>query len=162
MLFEPKGTLSISLEKKSYIPGEIVKGTVKLSFDNPVKARRFLISLIGEEWVEVSCGGGKSRRSKKEEVKIHAEETELSGEGMYDFVEKRFQFKIPEDAPPTIWMAQNSSARVSNSDEWKVDYPLLGISSSYDGGAGLRWVVHAKLDIQLGKDKNAGEEIFVS
>ncbi len=112
--------------------------------------------------MEVSCGGGKSRRSKKEEVKIHAEETELSGEGMYDFVEKRFQFKIPEDAPPTIRMGQNSSARASNSNEWKVDYPLSGISSSYDGGAGLRWVVHVKLDIPWGRDKDAIEEIFIS
>ncbi|HEY9245532.1 MAG TPA: hypothetical protein VIO11_01670 [Candidatus Methanoperedens sp.] len=61
MLFEPKGTLSIDLTKKSYMPGEAVKGKVKLSIDNPVKARRFLISLIGEEWVEVSCGSGRNR-----------------------------------------------------------------------------------------------------
>ncbi len=162
MFFEPKGTLSISLEKKAYMPGEVIKGKVRLSLDAPIKARRFLISLIGEEWVEISCGGGRSRRSKKEEIKIHVEEIELSGEGMYDIVEKCFQCKIPENAPPTIWMAQNYSTRASNSDVWKVDYPLFGISSSYDGGAGLRWLVHAKLDIPWGRDKNAREEIFVS
>ncbi|HEY9245531.1 MAG TPA: hypothetical protein VIO11_01665 [Candidatus Methanoperedens sp.] len=81
---------------------------------------------------------------------------------MYDFVEKNFQFKIPEDAPPTIWMARNSSSRAASSDKWKVDYPLFGVYSSYDGGAGLRWLIHAKLDIPWGKDKNAREEIFVS
>jgi hypothetical protein len=161
MLFEPKGTLSIGMEKKSYIPGEVVKGRVRLSLDNPVKARRFSVSLIGEEWVEVSCGSGKSRQSKKEEVSIHAEDIELSGEGMYGFAEKDFQFRIPENALPTIWMAQNSSAKTSKPGEWKVDYPLFGKYSSYDGGAGLRWIVKAKLDIPWGRDKNAREEIFV-
>jgi hypothetical protein len=162
MLFEPKGTLSIGLEKISYIPGDVVKGRVRLSLDNPVKARRFSVSFIGEEWVEVSCGTSKSRRSKKEEVNIHAEDIELSGEGMYDFAEKDFQFRIPENAPPTIWMAPNSSVKTSKSGEWIVDYPLFGVCSSYDGGAGFRWIVKAKLDIPWGLDKNAREEILVS
>ena len=112
--------------------------------------------------MEVSCGGGKSRRSKKEEVNIHAEDIELSGEGMYDFAEKDFQFRIPENAPPTILMAPNSSVKTSKSNEWIVVYSLFGKCSSYDGGAGFRWIVKAKLDIPLGIDKNTREEIFVS
>ncbi len=140
-MFEPKGTLEIELVKKSYTPGETIKGTVKLLLDNPVKARRFLILFTGEEWVNISCGSGKSRRYKKEEIKIHAEEIELSGEGMYSFVEKNFQFSIPKDAPPTICMQQEPSA-----DE---------------EGAGLRWFLHAKLDVPWGKDKNAREEVDI-
>ena len=132
-ILEPKGTLDIDLSKKDYIPGETVKGTIKLVLEKPVKARRFLVSLVGEEWVDVSCGGGKTRRVKKEEVKIHNNEIELSGEGVYDFVQKNFQFKIPEDAPPTI-----------KGDE-----------------AGLRWLVHAKLDIPMGRDMNEWVELFV-
>lgn len=165
MLLEPKGTLSIDLTQKSYSPGEMIKGTVKLSLDKPVKARRFSISLIGEEWVDVSCGAGKSRRSKKEEIEIHAEEIELSGEGMYDFARRNFQFRIPEDAPPTIWMEpQNPIMKTEKSKEWIVDYSLFNITVSYgipDGRAGFRWVVKATLDIPWGRDKNATEEIFV-
>ncbi len=40
-MFEPKGTLTIALTKKSYNPEETIKGTVKLLLDNPVKARCF-------------------------------------------------------------------------------------------------------------------------
>jgi len=132
-IFEPGGTLVITLMKNSFIPGEKVKGKVKLVLDKPVKARRFLISLNGEEWVDVSCGSGKSRRAKKDEISIHANEIELSGEKVYDFMEKDFEFKIPENAPPTIEGA----------------------------GAGLQWFVHAKLDIPMGQDKNALEELIV-
>ena len=115
------------------MPGETLKGRVKLILDKPVKARRFLVSLIGEEWVDISCGSGKYSREKKEEIKIHGDEIELSGESVYEFVEKDFEFKIPENAPPTI-----------------------------DGdGAGLRWFLHAKLDIPMGRDKNARVELFV-
>ncbi|VVB94320.1 Uncharacterised protein [uncultured archaeon] len=132
-LLEPGGTLDIGLKKDSFMPGETLKGRVKLILDKPVKARRFLVSLIGEEWVDISCGSGKSRRAKKEEIKIHGDEIELSGESVYEFVEKDFEFKIPENAPPTI-----------------------------DGdGAGLRWFLHAKLDIPMGRDKNARVELFV-
>jgi hypothetical protein len=109
IIFEPEGTLTVNLIKKSYIPGEVVKGTVKLFLDQPVKARRLLISLTGEEWVNVSCGGGKNRRYKKEETKIHTEEIEFSGEDLYTIVEKNFQFKIPENAPPSIWMNPKDS-----------------------------------------------------
>jgi hypothetical protein len=132
-IFEPGGTLDIGFMKISFMPGETVKGRVKLVLDKPVKARRLLISLRGEEWVDVSCGSGKSRRAKKEEIKIHSDEIELSGERVYDFVEKDFEFKIPENAPPTI-----------------------------EGeGAGLQWFVHAKLDIPMGRDKNARVDLFV-
>ncbi len=163
MFFEPKGILSIELIKKSYVPGEVVKGKVRLSLDEPVKARRFLVSLIGEEWVDVVCGSGKSRRSKKEEVYIHAEDIELSGEGMYDFAEKGFQFRIPENAQPTILMEpQNLAVKTDKPEGWKLDYPLFGRYTSYVGGAGLRWIVKAKLDIPWGKDKNTVEDIFVS
>jgi len=74
---------------------------------------------------------------------------------MYDFAEKDFQFRIPENTLPTIRMAQNSSIKTSKSGEWIVDSPLFGICSSYDGRAGFRWIVKAKLDIPWGIDKNA-------
>lgn len=132
-ILEPEGTIDIDLIQKSFTPGDAVKGTVKLVLKKPVKARRFLILLVGEEWVDVSCGSGKTRRYKKEEINIHSEEIQLSGEGLFDFMEKNFEFKIPENAPPTI-----------NGEE-----------------AGLRWLVHAKLDVPMGRDKNAREELFV-
>jgi len=132
-IFEPEGTLDIDLIKNSFVPGEMVKGTVKLVLKKPVNARRFLVSLIGEEWVDVSCGSGKTRQHKKEEINIHSEIIQLSGETLIDFMEKDFEFKIPENAPPTI-----------EGDE-----------------AGLRWLVHAKLDVPMGRDKNERVEVFV-
>ena len=132
-ILEPEGILDIDLIQNSFMPGEMVKGTVKLVLKKPVNARRFMVSLIGEEWVDVSCGSGKTRQAKKEETNIHSEVIQLSGEGLIDFVEKNFEFKIPENAPPTI-----------KGEE-----------------AGLRWLVHAKLDVPMGRDKNERVEVFV-
>jgi hypothetical protein len=132
-ILEPEGTLDIDLIKNSFMPGEMVKGIVKLVLKKPVNTRRFMVSLIGEEWIDVSCGSGKSRRAKKEEINIHIEVIQISGEGLLDFAENNFEFKIPENAPPTI-----------KGDE-----------------AGLRWLVHAKLDVPMGRDKNERVELFV-
>lgn len=132
-IFEPEGTLDIDLIKNSFMPGEMVKGTVKLVLKKPVNARGFMVSLIGEEWVDVSCGSGKTRQAKKEEINIHSDAIQLSGEALIDFMEKNFEFKIPENAPPTI----------------------------KGNEAGLRWRVHAKLDVPMGRDKNERVELFV-
>ena len=132
-IFEPEGTLDIDLIRNSLTPGEVVEGTVRLILKKPARARRFQVSLIGEEWVDVGCGSGKTRREKKEEINIHSEIIQLSGEGHIHFMEKNFEFSIPENAPPTI----------------------------EGDGAGLRWLVHAKLDVPMGRDKNKRVEVFV-
>ncbi len=165
MVFEPEGTLIIDFIRNSYLPGEAVKGRIRLNLDKPIKARRLLISLIGEEWIDVSCGSGKNRTSKSEEVEIHREDIELSGEGMYSAVEKTFEFRIPEDAPPTIWMhPSDPSAGTMKQKGWGFKYSLSVFSLSIgpgSRGAGFRWIVHAKMDIPWGIDKNTREEIFV-
>ncbi len=171
-ILEPHGTLSINLTKKSYIPGEVVKGTVKLLLEKPAKVERFLISLIGEEWVNVSCGRKDNHEFKTEEIKIHAEEIQLCDEGIYSNVEKNFEFRIPDNAPPTIW-PRDPTVHTVKSKGWEIESESIthmsfsyGTETYYSDptawGAGLRWVVHAKLDIPWGRDKNAKEEIFIA
>jgi len=111
----------------------MVKGTVKLVLKKTCQCKAILVSLIGEEWVDVSCGSGKTRRARKEEINIHSEVIQISGEGLLDFVEKNFEFKIPEDAPPTI----------------------KGMRQDFDGWCMQSW------DVPMGRDKNERVEVFV-
>lgn len=146
MILKPDGTLEIVLGKNSFKPGDAVSGRVKLTLKNPVMARRLMVSLKGEEWVYVTCGGGKSRTIHKKELKIHYEETELSGDVTYRSAEKDFKFILPSNAPPTILLTPESiDSRVK---QWE--------------GTGLRWIVQVKLDIPLGLDLDAEQEISVS
>ena len=146
MIFRPDGTLDLQIAKSSFKPGDAVDGRVKLSLAKPVKARRLVVSLIGEEWVYITCGGGKNRTIYEKKIRLHDESIELSGDVTYRAVEKDFKFKLPENAPPTILlMPETFGSRIEHME-----------------GTGLRWMVEVKLDIPLGKDMNAEKEIFVS
>jgi len=146
MIFRPDGTLNLHIAKSSFKPGDVVAGRVKLSLSKPVKARRLVVSLIGEEWVYITCGGGKSRTVYEKNIRLHDESIELSGEVTYRAVEKDFQFRLQATAQPTILlMPETFGSRIEHME-----------------GTGLRWIVEVKLDIPLGKDMNAEQEIFVS
>jgi len=146
MIFRPDGTLDLQIAKSSFKPGDAVDGRVKLSLAKPVKARRLVVSLIGEEWVYITCGGGKNRTIYEKKIRLHDESIELSGDVTYRAVEKDFKFKLPENAPPAILlMPETFGSRIEHME-----------------GTGLRWMVEVKLDIPLGKDMNAEKEIFVS
>ncbi len=146
MIFRPDGTLDLHIAEKSFKPGDVVAGRVKLSLAKPVKARRLVVSLIGEEWVYITCGGGKSRTIYDKKIRLHDESIELSGEITYRTVEKDFQFRLPVNAPPTILLTPETiESRIKNME-----------------GTGLRWIIEVKLDIPLGMDFNSEQEIFVS
>ena len=157
------GSLAISLreEKAAYSPGERLAGTVELSTTS-VHARSLTISLRCYEFVKVSCGSGSykmgggsfkigsvrgsyrigsgSRASKEEWLVIYSTELVLGGEGDYSVMKRDFEFTIPRDAPPTI-------AR----------FP----GDLQESGAGVKWELHAKLDVPWGVDLNARKTIFV-
>ncbi len=145
MIFRPDGSLDLKIAEKSFKPGDIVAGRVKLSLAKPVKARRLVVSLIGEEWVYINCGSGKNRTQYENEIRLHEESIELSGEVTYREVEKDFKFKLPVNAPPAILLTPES----------------IGSRIDHMEGTGLRWIVEVKLDIPMGMDLNAEQEIFI-
>jgi hypothetical protein len=102
MIFRPDGTLDLHIAERSFKPGDIIEGRVKLSLAKPVKARRLVVSLRGEEWVYITCGGGKNRTIYDNKIRLQDEFIELSGDVTYRAAEKDFKFKLPENAPPTI------------------------------------------------------------
>lgn len=105
MIFGPDGTLDLHIAERSFKPGDVVAGRVKLSLSKPVKARRLVVSLIGEEWVYITCGGGKNRTIYEKNIPLHDESIELSGEVTYRAVEKDFQFRLPANAPQEIFVS---------------------------------------------------------
>lgn len=136
------GTLIITVhgEKAVYLPGERISGTVELRQGGTIHARSLSIALRCHEFVSVSCGSGKHRRSKEEWVPISSREFQLGGEGDYSDCRRDFELEVPADAPPTI------KRRPEDSQE---------------AGAGIKWELHARLDVPWGVDANARKTIFV-
>ena len=47
-MFGSKGKIDISVQRISYAPGDVIRGSVALTLKKPVKARELSISLIGQ------------------------------------------------------------------------------------------------------------------
>lgn len=156
--------IQIEIQKREFLPGEKVSGKVHLYAENPVKARQFSISLVAKEWVNISCGSGKSKRGKVEERIIHSQQIILGGESEYIKVDREFSFEIPKDAPPTISRdPPNIEGSVSTASAVGaiVTKTLIGEKDASNIGAGLRWALIAKLDIPWSFDMNREEILFV-
>lgn len=133
-------SIEVKTEKQRYKPGESVSGTVSIKARSPIRARVLSASLIGEEWVNVSCGSGKSRKGKWDEVILFRNDSALGSEKEYGNQAYSFSFEIPANAPPTI----------SASDAFGAET-----------GGGLRWYVEAKLNLPNAPDIKGRAYIFV-
>jgi hypothetical protein len=133
--------LSVSTRKESgeYFPGDKVEGSVKLSSLREVRARSISVSLSCAEWVGPGKAGGKRREG--EETSVWKKEKKLGGSHGYASGEWEFAFVIPKDAMPTI------------TPEPSRPHPTEG--------AGLKWYLHAKMDIPASIDLHAYKQVFV-
>lgn len=120
--------IKIELFKEAFLPGDRVKGIVKLVIDKPVKARVIKLSIIGMEQTSITVGSGDSRSTYhdhnfmlKQDVilqsPMYAENMELEP-GSYEF---RFEFSIPIYALPSY---AGRHVRISYILNAKVDVPL--------------------------------------
>lgn len=132
--------ITVNSEKLHYKPGDKISGSVELRQGGSIHARSFIIALACSEFVNVSCGSGKHRRHKLEEVGVRRREVVLGGDADYSSCRRDFELAIPEDAPPTVQQHPGDEQRF---------------------GAGVKWVLHAKLDVPWGTDANAWKKIFV-
>jgi hypothetical protein len=78
---------------------------------------------------------------KNESIALFRKEIILRKESDFGPSRYPFEFVLPPDAPPTAQTITNDS------------------QEGY--GAGIKWVIHAKLDVPMGRDANAYKKIFV-
>lgn len=161
-----KGRISISVQKTSYAPGDTVCGNVVLTLKAPVKAREVSISLIAEQWVvsrhEQSSfgisgggiGGGHSKSSFKQKVRVYDFKRPLDGEKEYtEGREYRFEIKIPADV--ARMPEPEGEVRRASKIAQAVNLMLEDRSSP------IKWYLLAKLDIPRGRDISKKLEITI-
>jgi len=74
-----KGKIDIAIPKTNFNPGEVISGIATLTMKKTAKARRFTISLIGEQKIIERVGTSRSSRK----VRIYEFEQQLDGEKEY-------------------------------------------------------------------------------
>jgi hypothetical protein len=102
------GQIYYDLPGNTYLPGQVVKGSVNLVIDKPVKARAVQLDILGLEKTRVVVGSGNSSRTYIEKNyilkdKIYLYPPEAGGEHEFEpgTYKNEIQFKIPDSAPPS-------------------------------------------------------------
>lgn len=119
--------ISIELPKEAYLPGEIIKGTVRLDLEKSVKARAVKLRIIGLEKTSVTVGSGDDRHTYRERYYILKNDIILHSPSYDDDLELDpgnyafwFEFILPGDALPSY---RGTNASVTYTLEARVDVP---------------------------------------
>jgi len=93
--------VEVLFDSDSYLPGDTVTATVRVTTDKAFKCNRIVARVLGEVYVTVVRGAGKHRHTYREHLEILREHVVLSeatniNPGTYDYP---FTFTIPQTAP---------------------------------------------------------------
>jgi hypothetical protein len=132
--------ISIALDenKTEFRPGELVTGKVKLHTCGKVNARKFHIVLSCVEWMNPNKS---DNEEEAKEVSLWKKNFELGEKGEYKAGEWVFGFQLPPQSIPTIACEPRNKF--------------------CQKGAGVKWFLHAQMDIPSSLDLHAFKQVFV-
>ncbi len=132
--------ISIELEgnRAEYKPGEALKGKVKLHTFGKVDARKFHVVLCCAEWMS---GHKSDNEEEAKEVPLWKKDFVLGEKGTYRAGEWDFEFKVPPESIPTI--------------------ACEPCNKFCQKGAGVKWFLHAQMDVPSSLDLHAYKQVFV-
>jgi hypothetical protein len=139
--------ITLMLEKYNFTPGEMAKGTIKLSLKKPTYARKLQVSLIGVRRVR--------RGNSWQWQTVYDFDMPVSGEKEYQQEELSFQLQIP----PDILQARTSQQAVQDSLEDKLGSAGKFISAISVGTGTTNWKIRAQLDVPKKLDVKVDQDI---
>ena len=145
-LFGPP-KITLMLEKYNFTPGEVAKGTIKLSLKKPTYARKLQVSLIGVRRVR--------RGNSWQWQTVYDFDMPVSGEREYQQEEVSFQLHIP----PDILNPRTSQQAMQESLEDKLGAAGKFISAISVGTGTTNWKIRAQLDIPKALDVKVDQDI---
>jgi len=149
-----KEKISVTLDKYDYVPGNTIKGMVKLQLKKPTQARKLQVSFRGsrtETQTGMGVGPTASNRRGSRTVHVYDFTMPLDGEKEYLEGEYPFEIKIPEDIKQTV---QTPKGKVGTAVT-----ALKAISGVYSR---IDWYVEAKLDVPMKLDVRKTQKIVLS
>jgi hypothetical protein len=152
--------ITLTLEKYDYIPGDTIKGKIKLNLKKPVQARKLSVAFIGKKishqssasvaGIAVGASGGRNRSKHSSQI-IYNFDMPIDGEKEYQKEEYPFEIKIPTD------LSQNNPQMEGKlGGVLKAAQMLGGVSTRID------WYVKAELDVPMKLDIKKSQKIVLS
>lgn len=142
-----KGKIELSLDKRTFSPGEKIRGSVSLKLKKPVHASKIAVRFRGVK--KSTSGVGKSRRTTS--TTIHDYTLELDGEKDYTKGDYTFEISIPGNILSQTPQLEGVLGSVA-----KVAQTLGGLTER------LRWYIQAYLDIPKSTDIRKTVEINIT
>jgi hypothetical protein len=100
--------ITVDLQRKSFFPGQIVKGTINVMIEKHIKVRAVQLEIVGFEKTKVIIGSGRSSDAVIEKNYILQDKVYLKPPKMGEEYEldsgdytSEFEFRIPYSAPPS-------------------------------------------------------------
>jgi hypothetical protein len=147
--------MTLTLEKFSFKPDDMVKGIVNLSLKNPTKARKLEVALIGKVRTTHRDSDGDIHSQDKT---VYDFTLPLDGEKEYQHGQYPFEIKIQSD------ILQGSSSGQQMQVELGTKLGTLGsvLGQMLTGQKPIQWMIHAHLDIPWKLDVRKSQDIVIS
>ncbi len=149
-----KEKITLSLEKYSFKPGEMVKGNISLNLKKEIYARKLEVSLIGiRKTKQYSTRGSQSSYQK-----VYDFDLPVSGEKDYHNEQYPFELPIPSD------ILSEKTYRDSATEKLEDKLGAAGslISAVTMGKSRIEWKIRAQLDIPKKLDVKKSQDIVIS
>lgn len=148
-----KGKINVTLNKTVFVPGDTIEGTAALKLRKSVKARRFMVSLIGTEKTRERRPGESTDDINTQE--IYRFDVDLDGEKEYQSSgENTYEFKIK--TPPDIL------GSIMPTSEGVVGGILRTAKYLQNLDRQLFWHIQTRLDVPLGFDVTKQTQITIT
>lgn len=146
--------MTLTLEKFSFKPDDMVKGIVNLSLKKPTKARKLEVALIGK--VRTTHRDSDGDIHSQDET-VYDFTLPLDGEKEYQHGQYPFEIKIQSD------ILHGSSSGQQMQMELNKKLGILGsVLGQMTGPKPIHWMIHAHLDIPWKLDVQKSQDIVIS
>lgn len=147
--------MTLTLEKFSFKPDDIVKGIVNLSLKKPIKARKLEVALIGKVRTTHRDSDGDIHTEDKT---IYDFTLPLDGEKEYQNGQYPFEIKIQSD----LLQASSSGKQIQLELEKKLGNLGSVLGQMVMGQRPIHWMIHTHLDIPWKLDVQKSQDIVIS
>jgi hypothetical protein len=148
-----RGTVRLELDRTRLAPGDALRGRVVLALDEPIDAKRLVVTLAAHQrTVEIKRDRG-NRVPVSSRTQIYHLDRELSGPTAYASSTVAFELDVPPDALDLH--AAAGSHPIAD--------VVREVASVFSPTAGpIEWSVTARLDISWGRDLSHKVDVVIS
>jgi hypothetical protein len=162
--FFKKNQIDVKLQKYSYTPGEIIKGTVELKLKRPVQAKKLSVAFIGLRIVHqgnIAVGPVRvgNQGQQTQVYTIYHFEIPLDEEAVYYHELYPFDIQIPPDILQSAQQNFNTTLTGLGKTIAEIAQVMNQLSTA---GSRVEWSVEARLNIPLKIDIINSQKIVLS